>query len=42
MPEAVTIYEVGTRDGLQNEKTLIPVEVRVFPPRSMAWPKNRS
>jgi hydroxymethylglutaryl-CoA lyase len=28
LPERVTIYEVGPRDGLQNEKTLIPVEVK--------------
>ena len=27
-PERVTIYEVGPRDGLQNEKTLVPVEVK--------------
>jgi hydroxymethylglutaryl-CoA lyase len=27
-PERVTIYEVGARDGLQNEKTLVPVEVK--------------
>jgi len=25
----VTIYEVGPRDGLQNEKTVVPVEVKV-------------
>ena len=25
MPERVTIYEVGPRDGLQNEKTVVPV-----------------
>jgi len=29
MPERVTIYEVGPRDGLQNEKTVVPVEVKV-------------
>jgi hydroxymethylglutaryl-CoA lyase len=28
VPERVTIYEVGPRDGLQNEKALIPVEVK--------------
>ena len=28
LPEEVTIYEVGARDGLQNEKTAIPVEVK--------------
>ena len=28
MPERVTIYEVGPRDGLQNEKTVVPVEVK--------------
>ena len=27
-PERVTIYEVGPRDGLQNEKTLVPVEAK--------------
>jgi hydroxymethylglutaryl-CoA lyase len=28
LPEAVTIYEVGPRDGLQNEATVVPVEVK--------------
>src|SRR5664280_223672 len=28
VPGRVTIYEVGPRDGLQNEKALIPVEVK--------------
>ena len=28
LPESVTIYEVGPRDGLQNEKTVVPVEVK--------------
>jgi len=28
LPERVTIYEVGARDGLQNEATLVPVEVK--------------
>jgi hydroxymethylglutaryl-CoA lyase len=28
LPERVTIYEVGARDGLQNEKTIVPVEVK--------------
>jgi len=28
LPERVTIYEVGPRDGLQNEKTVLPVEVK--------------
>ncbi|MEP7034321.1 MAG: hydroxymethylglutaryl-CoA lyase [Dermatophilaceae bacterium] len=28
MPGRVTIYEVGPRDGLQNEKSVIPVEVK--------------
>lgn len=28
MPGRVTIYEVGPRDGLQNEKTIVPVEVK--------------
>lgn len=28
MPGRVTIYEVGPRDGLQNEKELVPVEVK--------------
>ena len=28
LPERVTIYEVGPRDGLQNEKELVPVEVK--------------
>jgi hydroxymethylglutaryl-CoA lyase len=29
LPEQVTIYEVGARDGLQNEAALVPVEVKV-------------
>jgi hydroxymethylglutaryl-CoA lyase len=28
-PREVTIYEVGPRDGLQNEKTIVPVDVKV-------------
>ncbi|WP_193610112.1 hydroxymethylglutaryl-CoA lyase [Nocardioides lijunqiniae] len=28
MPERVTIYEVGPRDGLQNEKALVPTDVK--------------
>ncbi|MGA8845571.1 MAG: hydroxymethylglutaryl-CoA lyase [Nocardioides sp.] len=28
LPKSVTIYEVGARDGLQNEKSLIPTEVK--------------
>jgi hydroxymethylglutaryl-CoA lyase len=28
LPERVTIYEVGPRDGLQNEPAVIPVEVK--------------
>jgi hydroxymethylglutaryl-CoA lyase len=28
MPDSVTIYEVGPRDGLQNEKSTVPVEVK--------------
>jgi hydroxymethylglutaryl-CoA lyase len=29
LPEAVTIYEVGPRDGLQNEKGVIPADVKI-------------
>jgi len=29
VPEVVKIVEVGPRDGLQNEKTVIPTEVKV-------------
>ena len=29
MPDSVRVVEVGPRDGLQNEKTPVPVEVRV-------------
>ncbi len=29
LPRRVTIYEVGARDGLQNERTVVPVEVKV-------------
>ena len=28
LPERVTIYEVGPRDGLQNEQVIVPVEVK--------------
>lgn len=28
LPERVTIYEVGPRDGLQNEPVMVPVEVK--------------
>ncbi len=28
LPSRVTVYEVGPRDGLQNEKAIIPVEVK--------------
>ena len=29
LPSRVTIYEVGPRDGLQNEATVVPLEVKV-------------
>jgi hydroxymethylglutaryl-CoA lyase len=29
MPERVTIWEVGARDGLQNEQAIVPVEVKI-------------
>ncbi|MBB3045559.1 isopropylmalate/homocitrate/citramalate synthase, partial [Nocardioides soli] len=29
LPDRVTIYEVGPRDGLQNEKALVPTGVKV-------------
>jgi hydroxymethylglutaryl-CoA lyase len=29
LPSSVTIYEVGPRDGLQNEATVVPVDVKV-------------
>lgn len=29
LPDKVTIYEVGPRDGLQNEKELIPTDTKV-------------
>ena len=25
LPDAVTVYEVGPRDGLQNESAIVPV-----------------
>jgi hydroxymethylglutaryl-CoA lyase len=28
LPERITVYEVGPRDGLQNEKAVVPVEVK--------------
>lgn len=29
VPERVTIWEVGARDGLQNEQSIVPVEVKI-------------
>ena len=29
LPGRVTIYEVGARDGLQNEKVVVPTAVKV-------------
>ncbi|HET7136567.1 MAG TPA: hydroxymethylglutaryl-CoA lyase, partial [Casimicrobiaceae bacterium] len=29
MPRRVRLVEVGPRDGLQNEKTLVPTDVKV-------------
>lgn len=29
LPESVTIYEVGPRDGLQNEAAIVPLDVKV-------------
>ncbi|MGQ0838396.1 hydroxymethylglutaryl-CoA lyase [Actinokineospora sp.] len=29
LPDAVTIWEVGARDGLQNERAIVPVEVKL-------------
>lgn len=29
LPESITIYEVGARDGLQNEKAVVPAPVKV-------------
>jgi hydroxymethylglutaryl-CoA lyase len=28
LPDRVTIYEVGPRDGLQNEQVIVPVDVK--------------
>ncbi len=28
-PEKITIVEVGPRDGLQNEQTIVPVEIKL-------------
>lgn len=28
MPDSITIYEVGARDGLQNEKSVVPTEMK--------------
>ena len=28
-PREVNLYEVGPRDGLQNEKEIIPIDVKV-------------
>ena len=32
LPSAVTVYEVGPRDGLQNESALVPTDVKAVPP----------
>ena len=29
LPKAVRLVDVGPRDGLQNEKSLVPTEVKV-------------
>ena len=29
LPESVTVYEVGARDGLQNESVTVPVQVKI-------------
>ncbi|HEY3563780.1 MAG TPA: hydroxymethylglutaryl-CoA lyase, partial [Casimicrobiaceae bacterium] len=29
MPQRVRLVEVGPRDGLQNEKTMVPTDVKV-------------
>ncbi|MEO3812744.1 hydroxymethylglutaryl-CoA lyase [Sphaerisporangium sp. B11E5] len=36
LPDRVTIYEVGPRDGLQNEKTVVPVETKARLVRRLA------
>jgi len=28
LPSRVTVYEVGPRDGLQNERTVVPVDIK--------------
>lgn len=29
LPRSVTVYEVGARDGLQNEKQFVPTDVKI-------------
>ncbi len=29
LPSRVRIFEVGARDGLQNEKQMVPVDIKV-------------
>ena len=29
LPERVTVYEVGPRDGLQNEEAIVPADAKV-------------
>lgn len=36
LPSEITIYEVGARDGLQNEKSVVPAEVKAEFIRRMA------
>lgn len=36
LPERVTIYEVGPRDGLQNEKAVVPLDVKAAFVRRLA------
>ena len=39
LPDKVTIYEVGPRDGLQNEKSMVPVDAVSY--THLTLPTNR-
>jgi hydroxymethylglutaryl-CoA lyase len=42
LPDRVTVYEVGARDGLQNEKAIVPLEVKAELVRRLVAAGSRS
>ena len=41
LPSEVTLYEVGPRDGLQNEPAMIPTDVKVRDTGILGWWRQR-